>query len=65
MHSWKDVELAGLLIRPLRLFSNENIDTRLMLKPEKFWLTKLDLSGVQERQAIERVSALNDQEQSS
>uniref|UniRef100_A0A0D3BC36 Uncharacterized protein n=1 Tax=Brassica oleracea var. oleracea TaxID=109376 RepID=A0A0D3BC36_BRAOL len=31
-----DVELAELLVRPQRLFSNENIDTSLVLTPERF-----------------------------
>uniref|UniRef100_A0A0D2ZWM8 Alpha/beta hydrolase fold-3 domain-containing protein n=1 Tax=Brassica oleracea var. oleracea TaxID=109376 RepID=A0A0D2ZWM8_BRAOL len=30
------VELAELLVRPQRLFSNENIDTSLVLTPERF-----------------------------
>lgn len=32
----KDVELAGLLVRPQRLFSNEELDTSLVLTPERF-----------------------------
>ncbi|KAF3550953.1 hypothetical protein DY000_02004546, partial [Brassica cretica] len=32
----KDVELAELLVRPQRLFSNETIDTSLVLTPERF-----------------------------
>ncbi|CAN6891983.1 unnamed protein product [Brassica oleracea] len=32
----EDVELAGALVRPQRLFSNENIDTSLVLTPERY-----------------------------
>ncbi|CAH8358359.1 unnamed protein product [Eruca vesicaria subsp. sativa] len=32
----EDVELAGLLVRPQRLFSNEDMDTSLMLTPERY-----------------------------
>ncbi|KAH0891604.1 LOW QUALITY PROTEIN: hypothetical protein HID58_054033 [Brassica napus] len=34
-----DVELAELLVRPQRLFSYENIDTSLVLTPERFGST--------------------------
>lgn len=34
----KDVELAGLLVPPQRLFSNENTDTSFVLTPERFGL---------------------------
>ncbi|KAJ0264437.1 hypothetical protein HA466_0028000 [Hirschfeldia incana] len=34
----EDVELAGLLVRPQRLFSNEDMDTNLMLTPERYGL---------------------------
>ena len=33
---FEDVELAELLVRPQRLFSNENIYTSLVLTPERF-----------------------------
>ncbi|RID63277.1 LOW QUALITY PROTEIN: hypothetical protein BRARA_E02294 [Brassica rapa] len=32
----EDVELAGALVRPQRLFSNEDIDTSLVLTPERY-----------------------------
>ena len=36
MYDLKDVELAGALVRPQRLFSNEDIDTSLVLTPERY-----------------------------
>ncbi|CAH2053340.1 unnamed protein product, partial [Thlaspi arvense] len=36
----EDVELAGALVRPLRLFSNEEIDASLVLTPERFGSVK-------------------------
>ncbi|CAF1705086.1 unnamed protein product [Brassica oleracea var. botrytis] len=61
-----DVELAELLVRPQRLFSYENIDTSLVLTPERFGsVNRIFVLSDKDRTTGERVSALDDQEQPS
>ncbi|KFK39232.1 hypothetical protein AALP_AA3G217000 [Arabis alpina] len=56
----KDVELAGLLVRPQRLFSNKEMDTSLVLTPEIFGSVIFVVSE-KDKVIDERVSALDDQ----